>query len=318
MKKYKGNKIVSSIKEEALYLNIGKVLIALSGGADSIATAHALKEVGLEIIALHCNFHLRGDESDRDCRFVEEFCRVNDIQLKLKDFNVDEYMQSHPGESIEMACRKLRYDWFDKILKETGYQRIVTGHNADDNIETFLLNMLRGSGTRGLRGMSGDNGKIWRPLLKFHREEIITYLKDNNLSYVVDSTNLLSDYRRNFLRNEIIPQLKKEWKGFNTSMDKTISNLENENRLVEDIINKNLKEAARSLSGEQILSFPAPLLLIKRYIEPLGPFVTTPEEVMSSIKANKPHIKKWRLKKGNLILRNGCLFIEMGHSESST
>ncbi|MCH5240147.1 MAG: tRNA lysidine(34) synthetase TilS [Muribaculaceae bacterium] len=317
MKKiFRPHPIETSVKVTAEEHNIKKVLVALSGGADSMATIYALHRSGIYTIALHCNFHLRGKESDRDTLFVKEFCRQNFIPLEIKDFNVETYLNENPGESIEMACRNLRHDWFDKMLKETGFDRIATGHNADDNIETFFLNMLRGSGSRGLRGMIGDNGKIWRPLLSFHRNEILEYLNNNNVKYVIDSTNLESDFRRNFLRNEIIPLLKSKWPGFNASMDKTIKNMEAENNICESYLNDILATSPATLSIDKIIASKAPLLLIKRFIDPYGPFATTPEEILAAIKANKPHIRRWRLKSGGVFLRNGKLFIEMSHGES--
>ena len=306
----------SSIKKEASELNVRKVIVALSGGADSVATAFALKQCGLEVMALHCNFHLRGEESDRDTLFVTKFCSRINLPLKIKDFDVKEYQENHKGVSTEMACRELRHEWFRQQLKESGYQRIATGHNADDNIETFFLNALRGSGTRGLKGMDPDNGTIWRPLLAFHRREILEYLSANNLEFVVDSTNLQSDYRRNFLRNEIIPLLRKEWKGFDRSMDKTIRNIRRENALVEELLVKVLPAPLEPLPVSEILAASAPLLIIQRFIDPAGPFAITAEEILSAIKADKPHIRRWRLKKGVVFLRNRNLFVEMIHGES--
>ena len=308
----------SSIKKDASASNIKNVLLAFSGGPDSVALAYALNKSGLNLIALHCNFHLRGEESNRDQKFVEDFCSDHSIPLKVIEFDINEYLKSHKGESVEMACRNLRYEWFEKELKETCYDRIATGHNKDDNIETFLLNMLRGSGTRGLKGMLPDTGTIWRPLLKFEKNLLLNYLEANNLSYIIDSTNLESDYRRNFLRNQIIPLFKEEWEGFNEAMSRTISNIQSENLIVEFALNQQIGEDIDYLDIDRIQSFPAPTLLIKRFIDRIGPYVSTPEEVVAAIKAGKPHIRKWKLKKGELILRNGRLFIEMVHSKSRT
>ncbi|MCH5227907.1 MAG: tRNA lysidine(34) synthetase TilS [Muribaculaceae bacterium] len=308
----------SSIKQYSRNHNITKVIVALSGGADSVGSALALKNIGIEILALHCNFHLRGEESNRDMAFVKEFCAQNNIPLEIKEFDVEQYRSDLVGVSVEMACRDLRHQWFQKKLEETGYQRIVTGHNADDNIETFFLNLLRGCGSRGLKGMTVDNGKIWRPLLRFHRPNILEYLKQYNQNFVLDSTNLENDFRRNYLRNVIIPLLKKEWKGFDTALDKTISNIEIENRIVEDVVSLALPLPLEPLSVAKITESSAPLLLLKRYIEPAGPFINTHEEILSAIKANKPHIRRWQLKKGIVILRNGNLFIEMSHGEART
>ena len=317
MSRINPNEIESVVRREAREAGISRVLVALSGGADSVAVAYSLHKSGMEIRALHCNFHLRGNESDRDMSFVESFCSAHSIPLEIIHFDVIRHINDNKGLSVEMACRELRHEWFREKLRETGFQRIATGHNADDNIETFFLNALRGSGSRGLRGMDKDTGIIWRPLLSFHRNEILDYLKDNRLEFVVDSSNLENDYRRNILRNKIIPLMKEEWKGFDSALDKTINNLRDENRLVESVIQASLPSAGSPLSVEVILECPSPILLIKRFIDKAEPFAVTPLEIMSAIKANKPHIRRWRLRKGAVFLRNGRLFIEMIHGEGS-
>lgn len=298
--------------------NITKVLMAISGGADSAATASFLLDAGLEILALHCNFNLRGEESHRDQKFVENFCSEHKIPLEVKQFNVNEYISRHKGCSLEMACRNLRYHWFNKIKNEKNFDRIVTGHTADDNIETFLLNLLRGSGSRGLAGMKNDNGLIWRPLLEYHRNEFLPILETRHINFIVDSSNLKNDYRRNFLRNDVIPLIKSQFKGFDKALDKTIANLRDENKIIEASIAQILGDKKKHLDIETIIKFPAPKLLVKRFIDPLSPFSKTPDEVLDSIIANKPHIRKWKLRNGNLILRNKCLFIEMIHGESGS
>lgn len=307
MNKNKALTLLSEIRKEANNLNIRKVLTGLSGGADSIATTFLLHKAGLEVIALHCNFNLRGEESERDQRFVETFCHNNNIPLKRQSFDVEKYRREHPGTSIEMACRDLRYRWFFKELEEIGFDRIAIGHNADDNIETFFLNLLRGAGSRGLKGMQQDNGKIWRPLLKIHRKEIINYINENNLEFIVDSSNLGNDYRRNFLRNTIFPLLKSEWSGFETSLDTSLRNIYEENRIVEkaleDIISKN-KDA---LDVKEIVGFGSPLLLIKRFIEDLGPYPATPKEILNAINAEKPHIPRWNIRFGSVFIKKGKL-----------
>lgn len=309
-------KIENTIKKEACSSGFKKVLVALSGGPDSVVAAFILKKIGMEVKALHCNFHLRCQESDRDAEFVSTFCKKNDIELVIRDFDTKSYQEKNKGESIEMACRNLRYEWFRSELNLNNYDRIATGHHADDNIETFFLNLLRGSGTRGLKGMSRDSGFVWRPLLSYHREELMEYITENKLPFVVDSTNKLNDFRRNFLRNKIIPLFKSEWKGFNAAIDRTIENIEAENHLVESFLNNRLSISDGFLKVENILSTPAPLLLIKRYIEPVGPYVKTPYEILDSIRANKPCVKKWNLRNGTIILRNNRLSIEMGHGKS--
>lgn len=301
-------KFERNIRMEIKSLGIHRVIATVSGGADSVAMLAALNAVGVETIAAHCNFHLRGEESMRDQRHVEDLCNLLNVTLLATDFDVPGYISEHKGISVEMACRKLRHEWFDSLLKQHNADRIATGHNADDNIETLFLNLLRGSGTTGLRGILPDNGKIWRPLLSFHRPEILQYLHEKNITYVTDSTNLQSEYRRNFLRNEVIPLLRSRWAGFDKALDRSLKLLREENKVVAASVEDSLPKDGQPLPASTIMSFPDPELLVRRYIEPLGPFTTTPGEVMSAIYADKPATKRWRLRHGTLLLRNKMLF----------
>ena len=312
--------LIWKIKKYAFQNKISKVLVALSGGADSIATAFLLLKAGIEIRALHCNFHLRGEESQRDNNFVIEFCKFHKIPLEQKDFDIINYISLNKSKSIEMACRELRYRWFDVQLQKTGFHRIVTGHNADDNIETLFINLFRGTGTRGLRGMTTDTGKIWRPILNIHRKEILDILTEFNVSYVTDSSNLQSDYRRNFLRNKVIPLIKTEWEGFDKALDASLLYINEENKVVEYSM-CSVEEMAHNnkpLTIDLILNSPSPLLTIRRYIDITKPFPTTASEILDAIKANKPHIRKWNVRLGTIVLRGRKLTVEMGHCESSS
>ena len=150
----------------------GKILAAVSGGADSVALLRVLAALGCNCIAAHCNFHLRGDEADRDEAFVRKLCLDIDIELRCTDFDVEAYKKSH-GVSTEMACRELRYEWFERQRAALGCSVIAVAHHRDDNIETFFLNLVRGSGITGLAGIKPCNGKIVRPLLGSSRDEII-------------------------------------------------------------------------------------------------------------------------------------------------
>ena len=157
--------------------------------------------------------------------------------------------------------------------------------------------------------MIQDNGIIWRPLLRSSRSMILEYLKAKGIKYVVDSTNLKSDYRRNYLRNEIIPLLKKEWKGFDKAVLSSIEYIGEENRLVEKNISDTLPSDGNALNTKIILNFSAPVLLIRRFIESAGPFTTTAEEILSAVKAAKPHARIWHLKKADVILKGGNLYL---------
>lgn len=197
-------------KELLLKTERTPVLIALSGGADSIALLRILHALGLTCMAAHCNFHLRGEESMRDEQFVRELCHRLNIQLAVNDFDVKAYQHEHGG-SVEMACRELRYDWFEEERQRLGCSLIAVAHHADDQIETFFLNLMRGTGVRGLAGMQRINGNIWRPLLDVSRGRILSYLASIGQDYVTDSTNAENAYRRNQVRNIVMPVIEQQF-----------------------------------------------------------------------------------------------------------
>lgn len=306
-KQYPLEKVVSAAIKS---VQTTKFIVALSGGADSVALLASLTSVRhTELIAAHCNFHLRGEESMRDQRFVEKICSDMGVKLLIRDFDVPEYQRQNPSISLEMACRDLRYEWFRQLLSQYNYERIATGHNADDNIETMLLNLLRGSGTTGLRAMLPDTGTIIRPLLTTHRNEIESYLKTKGLDYIVDSSNLASDFRRNFLRNDILPILRQRWPGLNKALDRSIKLIKAENEVVEKAVSDALPPEGLPLLISTALSFPAPELLIRRYIQPLQPLTTTAEEIVAAMRAGKSDIRRWDLPGGIVTLRGQKLFI---------
>lgn len=183
------------------------ILIALSGGADSTALLLVMKELGYTLQALHCNFHLRGDESDRDQHFVEELCKEQNVPLSVRHFQTEEVAKER-GISIEMAARDLRYDWFREEMKARKASCIAVAHHRDDQAETMLLNLLRGTGLRGLAGMQTKHEGIIRPLLCLSRAEILQYLESRGQSFVTDSTNSERTYLRNHLRLDVIPLLQ--------------------------------------------------------------------------------------------------------------
>ena len=185
----------------------GRVLVALSGGADSVALLLMLQELGYVCEAAHCNFHLRGAESDRDETFVRRLCREREVILHVNHFNTKEYASAH-RLSIEMAARELRYAWFEQVRQETGVQAVAVAHHADDSIETFLLNLLRGTGINGLRGIRPRNGYVVRPLLCLGRADIVRYLERKGQAYVTDSTNLQDEYMRNKIRLRLLPLME--------------------------------------------------------------------------------------------------------------
>ena len=199
-------KVRKYIQTNQLFSQKGLVLVGVSGGADSVALLLILKELGYQLQALHCNFHLRQEESDRDEKFVIKLCREKGIPLLTKHFKTNEYAKSE-SISIEMAARELRYNWFYDILSANNAQCIAVAHHKNDQAETLLLNLIRGTGIRGLAGMYPLRNKIARPLLCLTRQEILDYLSQIKQEYVTDSTNLERDATRNKIRLDILPQL---------------------------------------------------------------------------------------------------------------
>ncbi len=200
-------RVQNFINKEKLLQPRAKVIVGLSGGADSVALLHILHSLGYQCVAAHCNFKLRNEESDRDESFVREFVDDFNIPAFFINFETTEYAKSH-NISIEMAARDLRYDWFEKVRLEQNASYIAVAHHIDDNIETLLMNLVRGTGLRGMTGIPVRNGHVIRPMLCCTREDILAYLVRFNLQFVEDSTNASSDYMRNKFRNEVIPLLE--------------------------------------------------------------------------------------------------------------
>lgn len=200
-------KIEQFIEQKELMNNSQLYLVALSGGADSVALLLALKKLGYNIEAAHCNFHLRGEESDRDEDFCKKLCHKLDIKLHLAHFDTQTNASLH-GISIEMAARNLRYNYFEALLKDINASAVCVAHHKDDSAETLLLNLVRGTGIEGLTGIKSKNNRIVRPFLCVRRNEIINYLEQQNQSFVIDSSNLVNDVQRNKIRLDVMPLLQ--------------------------------------------------------------------------------------------------------------
>lgn len=200
-------KVSQFIEEKHLFGFGDKVLVALSGGADSVALLRVLLRLGYACEAAHCNFHLRGEESMRDERFVRALAERLGVSLHVIHFDTNAYAVSH-NVSVEMAARELRYDWFAKLRQECGAKVVAVAHHRDDSVETFLLNLVRGTGINGLQGIRPVNGDVVRPLLCVSRVEILDYLSSLGQDYVTDSTNLQDEFVRNKLRLNVIPILE--------------------------------------------------------------------------------------------------------------
>ena len=216
-------------------------LVALSGGADSVVLLSLLKEHGFNVHAAHCNFRLRGAESDRDEAFCVDLCRQLDVELHRVHFDTRTYADLHKV-SIEMAARELRYRWFEQLRQDLGADGICVAHHRDDSVETVLLNLVRGTGLRGMTGIQPRNGYILRPLLCVSRTEIEAFLAERGQKYVTDSTNLEADVLRNKVRLQVLPLLCELNPAVSENIQRTAENL-GEAQEVLDAILDNYKDS---------------------------------------------------------------------------
>ena len=184
-----------------------RLLVAVSGGPDSVVLLDALHREGFFVVIAHCNFHLRGEASNEDAEFVKSLAAKYQVPYCQVDFDTEK-VAAERKISIEMAARDLRYEWFSQMADEHNCDLIAVAHNADDTVETFFLNLTRGSGLQGLSGMAQLRGKIVRPLLKVSRKQIMEYIAEYNLQYRIDATNLETIYTRNKIRHNLIPQFE--------------------------------------------------------------------------------------------------------------
>ncbi len=277
------------------------VLATCSGGADSTALLRALCEARIPVLVAHCNFHLRGSESMRDAAFVEDICKELDVPFITTSFNVGERCRM-TGESVEMACRSLRYDWFREMMSEHGLARIAVAHNADDNVETMLLNLFRGTGLAGLTAMRVDNGEVWRPLLTTYRQEIIEFLNKLGQKYVTDSTNLTSDYRRNFIRREIIPLIETRWPAVRRSILSTREHLESVEHIYTKAISSMIQDST-FLSFDVMRKCADIRALIFEFLRPVSPSDDVLQSIVKHVTQRldgEPH--KYRLWSGDMLV----------------
>lgn len=287
-----------------------KIIAGVSGGADSVSMLLALIKCGVTVRAVHCNFHLRGEESERDRRFVEQLCERFAVPLDIVDFDVERYMRDK-RISVEMACRELRYAEFRRIMAETGCDRIAVAHNSDDNAETLILNLMRGAGVSGLRGMLPDTGEIIRPLLGVDRTAILSYLASQGEDYVTDSTNLSSDYARNFVRNEVLPLLETRWPATRRSLSRTLGIMRQEEQMLRWAENQFVTPDSKSLLYSAVEACPDPGWIVARFATRFGASRMQADEMLRSIRSrNFEPGRRWKVPGGNLITgRDSICFV---------
>ncbi|NDV65133.1 tRNA lysidine(34) synthetase TilS [Bacteroides sp. 224] len=259
------------IETEHLFSLKDRVLVALSGGADSVALLHILLSLGYTCEAAHCNFHLRGKESDRDEDFTRQLCHKLNITLHTIDFDTEKYAESHKI-SIEMAARELRYQWFSEIKEKCKASVIAIAHHQDDSVETMILNLIRGTGINGLLGIKPKNKDIVRPLLCVTRQKLIDYLNYIKQDYVTDSTNLQDEYTRNKIRLNLIPLMQEINPSVKDSLINTGNHLAEVYKVYQEATHQGISRV-RTHEGihiEALLKEPSPQALLFEILHPLG------------------------------------------------
>ena len=229
----------SHLINELPFLFNNKILIATSSGVDSVVLCTLCNDLGLNFSIAHCNFSLRGEESDEDAKFAKALAKLLNVDFYLKKFNTISYKENS-GLSTQMAARELRYKWFDDLL--INYDCLLTAHHLDDQLETFLINLSRGSGLGGLLGIPIINKKKIRPLLNFSKNQIVNYARENNISWREDSSNLSNDYLRNEIRNNVIPEFKKSAPDLLKNFNKSLNYLKNSKSYIQEKINETSKK----------------------------------------------------------------------------
>lgn len=237
------------LKNRFPFIKNKKLLLAVSGGIDSVVLTHLLYKLGYDISIAHCNFSLRGKESNKDEAFVVELGEKLMVPTFTKKFDTESYA-AEKGISTQMAARELRYNWFSNIIAKNNIDYIVTAHHKDDVIETVLINLTRGTGLDGLTGIPEINGNIIRPLINFTRNEILVYATHKKLSWREDSSNSSIKYVRNKIRHKVVPFLKEINPNLLETFSKTLQNFRNSQEIILDRVNEIRKQVFSNVNNE--------------------------------------------------------------------
>ena len=248
------------------------IIVGLSGGADSVALLHVLVQLNFSCIAAHCNFHLRGDESNQDETFARQIADSLHIPYYIKDFDTIGYAkQQHI--SVEMAARELRYEWFEELRVDLSAQEIAVAHHQDDNVETVLLNLIRGTGLRGLSGIRPKRDTIIRPFLDTSRQEILDWLHQQNITYRTDSSNLSDEYTRNYIRLNLLPMMETLNPSVKQSIAQTAGHLSAVEAIYADFIEKGrrrLMDKQQRINISVLMQSVAPQTVLYELLKPFG------------------------------------------------
>ncbi|MBR5168172.1 MAG: tRNA lysidine(34) synthetase TilS [Salinivirgaceae bacterium] len=254
------------VNDNRLFDRSHNLLAAVSGGADSSVMLHLLAQGRFKVSVAHCNFKLRGSDADADEQFVRQLAEKYGMPFFSVSFDTTAYAAEHKI-SIEMAARELRYNWFARLATEHGFDRILTAHHLDDNVETMLLNICRGTGINGLAGISLINGCIVRPLLFASRQQIEDYAAANGLAFRTDATNLTDDYQRNIVRHRIVPVMRQINPAFDERMLKNFSNIKQASQIYNWYIDKAKSEVLQTDGNRTIINIG--MLMRQPFAEPV-------------------------------------------------
>ena len=279
------HKIRTYIENHNLLLLNDTVIVGLSGGADSVALLHILAQLNYSCIAAHCNFHLRGDESYQDEIFAQQIATSLQIPFYKKDFDTIDYA-GRKHISVEMAARELRYEWFEELRITYNAQAIAVAHHQDDSVETVLLNLIRGTGIRGLTGIRPKRDSLIRPLLEITRQEILDWLHQQNIPYRTDSSNLSDEYTRNFIRLHILPMLETLNPSAGKAIARTASHLSEVEAIYTDFIEKERKrliDERQRINIAGLMQSVAPQTVLYELLKPFGFTRLVSESVYNSL-----------------------------------
>lgn len=237
------------IKKENLFQPKDKLLLAVSGGVDSVVLCELCKQAAYDFVIAHCNFQLRGEESDRDEKFVRELGKKYTAEVLVKKFDTEKYAAENKL-SIQVAARELRYQWFHELIESAVAKFVVTGHHANDNVETMLMNFFKGTGINGLKAILPKQGKIVRPLLFAKKETLLAFARDHNLAFTEDSSNASDKYTRNYFRNQLLPALQKVFPQAEDNMIENLQRFREVDELYRQSINLHKKKLMEPKGGE--------------------------------------------------------------------
>lgn len=302
------------ISDHGLLQQGNPCLVALSGGADSVALLRVLLALGYRVEAAHCNFHLRGEESDRDEQFCVHLTETLGVALHRAHFDTQTYAAIH-HQSIELAARNLRYGWFEQLCRDTGAQAVCVAHHRDDSVETVLLNLLRGSGVAGLTGISPRRGVVVRPLLCVGRRDILQYLSSLGQDYVTDSTNLETKATRNKLRLEVMPLLKTINPKAAENILRSAGHLAEAQRLCNEVADALLPQKGGALPVSSLTSANVSFVL-HRWLSPYGFQPAQISDVARHLSGESGRL--WQSGSHELLLHRGQLLLEPRHAPLPT